>query len=74
MKAIEKYPEYVEDLRKLKKIIEYRYGKVHCSLAELDKLWREFSEYAYSASFLIIQDDESVEMFVDWVAEHDENS
>lgn len=58
------------DLEYIKKEIS-KYGDFKGGLALLDKLWREFSESHYCASFLI-PDNESIREFVDWLDEKDD--
>ena len=45
------------------------HGKVYCTVKELERMWENFSDTEYSASWLT-PDSESLERFAEWLDEY----
>ena len=59
---------YPDDLKNIKSYLEEK-GTIYCTDKELEKLWEEFSDTEYSASWLS-PDSESLERFAEWLDEY----
>ena len=59
---------YPEDFETIKSYLEEK-GTIYCTDKELEKMWEEFSDTEYSASWLS-PDSESLERFAEWLDEY----
>lgn len=57
---------YPKDIKRLRQFLDTK-GYLEATDAELDDLWRDFSDEKYSASFLSVPKDDGDERFEDFI-------